>query len=167
MPNYRQYYNCFYLLLASLFLVNIPIKAQEKEIVTNPSNGNQYFLTSEMSWQEAQNLATKMGGNLVTINDEKENQWLIETLITPETNFLWIGINDQAVEGEFNWASGEKSNYFNWAIGEPNNNPKQGGEDFGVINGLNNPFNRLVGTWSDAPSHAKLRGIIELNTNNN
>lgn len=109
----------------------------------------------------------KMGGNLVTVNDEKENQWLIETFITSETNFLWIGINDQAVEGEFIWISGEMSNYLNWAEGEPNNNPQQGGEHFGVINGLNNPFKRPVGTWSDAPEQAKLKGIIELKNNQN
>lgn len=156
-----------YLFIANLCLINLPIKAEEKIIFTNPNNGNKYFLTTELSWQEAQDLAEEMGGNLVTINDEKENQWLMDTFITPDTNFFWIGINDQAVEGQFIWVSGEESTYLNWAKNEPNNNPNQGGEHFGVINGLNNPFNRPVGTWSDAPYHAKLKGIIEINVNPN
>ncbi len=159
---HRKIFNLFNLIFTSILLINYPLKAQEKRLIPNPNNGNQYFLTPEMSWQEAQDLATKMGGNLVTINDEKENQWLIETFITPDTNFLWIGINDQAVEGEFVWVSTEKTTYLHWAEGEPNNNPQQGGEHFGVINGFSNPFNRPVGTWSDAPAHAKLRGIVEL-----
>ncbi|WP_330204908.1 C-type lectin domain-containing protein [Cyanobacterium sp. Dongsha4] len=163
----NQYQTLLVLTLANILVANYPINAEEKEIFTNPNNSHKYFLTSEMSWQEAQDLAEKMGGNLVTINDEKENQWLTKTFITPETNFLWIGINDQAVEGEFIWISGETSNYLNWAKGEPNNNPQQGGENFGVINGLNNPFKRPVGTWSDAPEQAKLKGIIELDNNQN
>lgn len=157
-----EYRKIFYLILTNILLINIPSKAQENELITNPNNGNQYFLTPEMSWREAQELAEKKGGNLVTINDEEENQWLSKTFITTDTDFLWIGINDQALEGEFVWASGEKPTYLNWAKGEPNNNPQQGGEDFAVINGLNNPFHRPVGTWSDAPARAKLRGIIEL-----
>ncbi|WP_342597561.1 C-type lectin domain-containing protein [Cyanobacterium aponinum UTEX 3222] len=163
----NHYQKLFLLTLTNILMVNYSLNAQEKEIFVNPNNGNKYFLTSEMSWQDAQNLAEKMGGNLVTVNDEKENQWLIETFITSETNFLWIGINDQAVEGEFIWISGEMSNYLNWAEGEPNNNPQQGGEHFGVINGSNNPFKRPVGTWSDAPEQAKLKGIIELKNNQN
>ncbi|MBL1208464.1 C-type lectin domain-containing protein [Geminocystis sp. GBBB08] len=130
--------------------------------ITNRKNQHQYVLTPEMSWQDAQNLAKKMGGNLVTINDEKENQWLVDTFVKSDTNFLWIGLNDQENEGEFIWVSGEKSDYYNWAKDEPNDNPKQGGEDYGVLNGFANPFNRPVGTWSDAPIHVKLKAIVEI-----
>lgn len=133
-----------------------------EEIMINPDNGHQYFLTPEMSWESAQEWATKKGGNLVTINDKKENQWLVENFMTPETNFLWIGINDLEKEGNFVWISGEKSAYFNWAQGEPNNNIEQGGEHFGTLNGIANPFDRPLGTWSDAPAHAKLKGIVEI-----
>lgn len=157
----NKYYLIFVL---SLILNNSfkPVISQEIIIITNPDNSHRYLLTPEMSWQEAQNFAQNMGGNLVTINDEKENQWLVQKFVTEETKFLWIGISDRDIENSFCWVSGQKSNYYNWAQGEPNNNPQQGGEDFGVLNGYANPFKRSVGTWSDAPSHARLQGVVEI-----
>ncbi|MGI0481327.1 C-type lectin domain-containing protein [Geminocystis sp. CENA526] len=151
----------FSLSLFSPWIIRSNLKAEEITKIVNPDNGNKYFLTPEMTWENAQQWAEKKGGNLVTINDEKENQWLVETFLTPETKFLWIGINDVEKEGDFVWISGEKSDYFNWAKGEPNNNPEHGGEHFGTLNGIANPFDRPVGTWSDAPAHAILRGIVE------
>ena len=32
----------------------------------------------------------------------------------------WIGLSDQATEGEFIWSDGSATNYLNWAPGEPN-----------------------------------------------
>jgi hypothetical protein len=160
--NFCQYFLVVFFISFFSFTYKNYVYSQEIIKVMNPDNQHQYFLISKMSWQEAQNLAKKMGGNLVTINDEKENQWLVETFIKPDTNFLWIGIHDQENEGEFIWVSGEKSDYCNWAEGEPNNNPEQGGEDFGVLNGYANPFNRPVGTWSDAPFNVKLEAIVEV-----
>ena len=136
--------------------------SQQIKFVTNPHNNHRYLLTPEMTWQEAESFAREMGGHLVTINNQHENQWLVETFVAQDTNFLWIGINDQEIEKQFCWTSGEESTYQNWAKGEPNDNPQQGGEDFGVLNGIANPFKRPLGTWSDAPRHAKLKGIVEI-----
>lgn len=159
--DYKYYLLSFLTTFLSFSYKNI-VFSQEIVKITNPHNQHQYFLTDEISWEEAEKFAKKMGGNLVTINDEKENKWLVETFVKPDTNFLWIGINDQENEGEFIWVSGEKSDYYNWAKNEPNNNLAQGGEDFGVLNGLANPFNRPEGTWSDAPFNAKLKAIVEI-----
>ena len=139
--------------------------AQEYPIITNPQNNHRYLLSPPMTWAEANNFARNMGGYLVTINDRWENQWLVDTFITEDTTFLWIGINDRYQEGKFCWLSDEQPDYLNWTVGEPNNNPQQGGEDFGAINGYANPFNRPVGQWSDAPKQAKLQGIIEIPSN--
>lgn len=157
-----HYLLLFTFTLLSSFTTRMSLKAEEIMKIINPDNGHKYFLTPEMSWESAQAWAKKKGGNLVTINDEKENQWLVENFMTLETSFLWIGINDLEKEGDFVWISGEKSTYFNWAQGEPNNNIEQGGEHFGTLNGIANPFDRSVGTWSDAPARAKLQGIVEI-----
>ena len=138
----------YYLLstLTTLFCVNIrPIFAQEIKIFENPSNNHRYFLTPVMSWVEAKYFAQEMGGHLVTINNSAENQWLMDTFTTSETDFLWIGINDRYSENNFCWLGDDHSDYQNWAMGEPNNNPKRGGEDFGVLNGQANPFARPAG----------------------
>jgi hypothetical protein len=150
------------LLASILSLAAIEVKPMPANTFINPANGHQYFLTDVLSWQEAQAVAGANGGNLVTINDAAENTWLVNTFINSQVDFFWIGINDVTVEGKFEWMSGEPVNYTNWALGEPNNNPANGGEDFGTLNGPANPFNRPVGTWSDAPTFAKLRGIVEI-----
>lgn len=156
----------YHYLIAGLILClaqgKIKTMSQEIKKNTNPENGHQYIITEIMSWQEAQKLAEKIGGYLVTINDENENNWLVENCLSDNTDFFWIGLNDEEQEGNFIWVNGEAINYLNWAEGEPNNNPAQGGENWGVLNGKANPFNRLEGTWSDAPQKAKLRGIIEI-----
>jgi hypothetical protein len=156
----------YHYLIAGLTLClaqgNIKTMSQEINKITNPENGHQYIITEIMSWQEAQKLAEKIGGYLVTINNENENNWLVENCLSDNTDFFWIGLNDEEQEGNFVWVNGEAITYLNWAEGEPNNNPAQGGENWGVLNGKANPFNRPEGTWSDAPQKAKLRGIIEI-----
>lgn len=100
-------------LLSRVFLINnnAYILGQEQKIFVNSNNGHKYIINPILSWESAQKLAKEMGGNLVTINDEKENQWLVENLLESETDFVWIGINELEKEGN----CGEKSDYVNWA----------------------------------------------------
>ncbi|WP_373479670.1 C-type lectin domain-containing protein [Geminocystis sp.] len=160
-----NYFYLMALLTTTIGLLPKVVSSQESKII-NPDNGHQYFLTDIMSWQEAKILAEKLGGYLVTINDSQENEWLVKTFIKQDTDFLWIGLTDFQEEGHFIWSNGQEVTYINWSEGEPNNNPLQGGEDFAVLNGFNNPFNRLIGSWSDAPEKAKLRGIVEIPLSN-
>ena len=57
-----------------------------------------------------------MGGNLVTINDAAENQWIAKQFGVNR----WIGF-DQEQEGNWKWISGEPVTYTNWSANEPNN----------------------------------------------
>jgi hypothetical protein len=72
-----------------------------------------------------------MGGHLVTINNQSEQDWLFSTfgswLGAPRA--LWTGFNDRPVEGRFEWISGDPVTFTNWAPGEPNNNATGEGED--------------------------------------
>ena len=153
------------LIVAGVSLTATEIASEQTVKFTNSANEHQYFLTDVLSWHEAQAVAKLKGGHLVTINDAQENAWLVEKFVDPKVDFLWIGLNDVAFEGNFEWVSGQPVTYTNWADGEPNNNPDRGGENFGALNGTANPFGRYVGTWSDAPSQAKLRGIVEIPSN--
>jgi glucose/arabinose dehydrogenase len=114
-------------------------------------NGKQYRLTSAGTWNEAQTAAQGFGGNLVTINDAAEEAWLRQTFGTSD---LWIGLNDQQVEGSFVWANGEAVTYTNWTPGEPNN--VGSGEDFAAMN-----FNGSV-RWNDWGAASRFRGIVEI-----
>jgi hypothetical protein len=55
------------------------------------------------TWDRAEAEAVALGGHLVTINDEAENQWVLDTF-GPQASIngmLWIGFTDQQVEGEW------------------------------------------------------------------
>jgi hypothetical protein len=149
--------------------------AQNQGLVVNPTsaidrlnalplktyNGNQYQLTSaRQSWQAAQAEAVALGGNLVTINNAEEEAWIKQTFGSREG--LWIGLNDAAVEGQFQWVSGETSTYRNWSSPQqPDNYTFRGqspeGEDYAQMN-----WNG--GRWNDLPNSygGLLRGVVEI-----
>ena len=101
--------------------------------LTNAANGHAYYLLSDTAWTTSEAEARGLGGHLVTINDAAENQWVLNTFFpltgVPEAK-LWIGLNDEANEGQFVWASGEPVAFTYWYPGEPNN---LGGEDYATI----------------------------------
>ncbi|MBX2862601.1 MAG: DUF4347 domain-containing protein [Leptolyngbyaceae cyanobacterium MAG.088] len=116
-------------------------------------NGNTYQLTSgAKTWDEAQAEAESLGGNLVTINDAAEEAWLRQTFSSAER--LWIGLNDKASEGQFEWVSGEAVTYLNWAPAEPND--YNGNEDMAALNW------NSQGQWNDWFPTTQVRGIIEI-----
>ncbi|MDB9454684.1 lectin-like protein, partial [Dolichospermum circinale CS-541/06] len=82
-------------------------------------NGSIYLLTNWGTWQQAQAQAQSLGGNLVTINSQAEQNWLVSTFGGNEK--LWIGLTDEVTEGQYKWASGETSTYTNWFPGQPDN----------------------------------------------
>nr|ADN13081.1 C-type lectin domain protein [Gloeothece verrucosa PCC 7822] len=116
--------------------------------------GKYYLLSNFSFWQEAQNQAENLGGNLVTINDAAENQFLSDTFGNEEP--LWIGFTDQNEEGNFTWISGEAVTYTNWFSEQPDN--FGGNEDYAAINYIN------PGQWNDAPTEFAYRGIIEISS---
>ena len=116
-------------------------------------NGKEYVLTNgSKSWEAAQAEARNLGGNLVTINNAAEEQWLKQTFGEDEN--LWIGFNDRAQEGTFEWVSGEAVTYTNWDPNEPNN--AGGNEDFATMN-----FSWRK-QWNDDSGSRPFRGIIEI-----
>ena len=116
-------------------------------------NGKEYLLTSSAkSWENAQREAQDLGGNLVTINNAAEEQWLKQTFGEGES--FWLGLNDRAQEGRFEWVSGEAVSYTNWDPNEPNN--FRGDEDYATMN-----FSWRK-QWNDDNGSKSYRGIIEV-----
>ena len=91
--------------------------------IISPINGNAYYLLEQSGWNDAQDKAVELGGNLATVRNALEDQWIFDTfgLYGSISRNLWIGLTDQLVEGDFYWISGEPVTYINWADGEPNN----------------------------------------------
>ena len=109
--------------------------------ITNPANGNQYYLLSLASVTNANSKAVSLGGHLATISNAAENEWVRANVAnaggTPHE--VWLGLGDVVTEGTYNWVTGEPFTYANWAPGEPNN---YFDEDFVEM------F-PTVGTWND------------------
>lgn len=127
------------------------------EVKVNPANGHRYLLTeSNTTWTAAREEAESLGGYLVTIDDRKEEQWLLENFSGAPT--YYIGVTDARAEGEYQWVNGESlaNTYANWLPGEPNDYKPFGGEDYGEIL----PQRRA---WNDVPdNYRQTQGIVEL-----
>src|SRR5437867_3716287 len=87
--------------------------------IINPNNAHSYSLLSESSWSAAQTEAKTLGGNLTTINDAAENDWVFDTFSSGQRN-LWIGLNDTNMDNVFAWVDGTPFSYANWGAGQPN-----------------------------------------------
>ena len=69
--------------------------------VTSPYfayNGKFYLLSNAGTWTQAQAQAVSLGGNLVTVNDATENQFLVNTF--GGTEGLWIGLTDEGLNND-------------------------------------------------------------------
>ncbi|WP_216644969.1 lectin-like protein, partial [Microcystis aeruginosa] len=141
-----------------------PNKADWKKLAKyNPQTGNYYVLSKITSWTEAQAEAQRLGGNLITINNADEQQWILNTFGT--TGNYWIGLKKNLSNGTWEWTNGETVNYLNWSPNEPNN---YGGiENYGMIIG-DQDAGYAQGKWNDWTNSSilrgqGLRGIIEIN----
>ncbi|XP_070535732.1 macrophage mannose receptor 1-like [Ptychodera flava] len=71
------------------------------------------------SWSAAAYECDKMGGYLVTIDDEDENSYIYKKISDSYMN-IWLGLTRNELGG-FEWVDNTPLDYTNWAPGEPNN----------------------------------------------
>ncbi|XP_077993135.1 C-type mannose receptor 2-like [Glandiceps talaboti] len=71
------------------------------------------------NWAEAAFECDKIGGYIVTINDQDENNY-IEKLISDNSMNVWLGLTRSDLGG-FGWVDDTPLDYTNWGPGEPNN----------------------------------------------
>lgn len=125
------------------------------QAVRSDVTGNYYFLTPARDWSGAQAFAQSAGGNLVTINNQDEQNWLFQRY----KSYVWIGLSDHIQEGVWRWVSGEPVTYSNWLPNQPDN--WDGIEDFVQLNLTGD------GRWNDLPHvgihNGNIPGIVELN----
>ncbi|MEE1056417.1 MAG: starch-binding protein [Acutalibacteraceae bacterium] len=84
-------------------------------------NGHYYRVINEsMPWTEAMSYCASLGGHLVTIQDEEEQEFITDLIKNnPEKNTYWIGLTGE--DNQYSWITGEPLEYNNWADQEPNN----------------------------------------------
>ncbi|XP_023649166.1 macrophage mannose receptor 1 [Paramormyrops kingsleyae] len=76
------------------------------------------------SWQDARSYCINLGGNLVSILNEREQAYLTITR-TGISSDAWIGLNDVNWEMRFLWTDGRGVYYTNWAKGQPVSVPER------------------------------------------
>ena len=163
-------------LLVSIFLISLsaPLLSTNAEAqdvsdievlhtAVNPYNNNTYHLLSEASWSESAQVATGLDGFLVTVDDQQENQWLMETFANFDnlSRHLWIGLSDYNNEGDYRWHDGTPFLYRNWGAEQPSAN---GEEDYVHI-ASTNMGNIMPGNWNDLeddPQYFPVYGVVEV-----
>ena len=109
-------------------------------------NGHSYYRsTGTAFWSAAKAACDNMGGHLVTVTTQAENNFIFG--LWPSG---WIGLTDEVNEGVWRWVTGETYSYTSWNPGEPNN---AGNEDYVQFVG--------GGKWNDLPNGVNLPYVLE------
>jgi len=163
------------LLLVSLFLMSLaspllstamgesPDEMTVLHTAVNPSNNNTYHLLTASSWEDAASYALSLGGFLVTVDDASENTWIVDTFASwdNQSRHLWIGLSDDAQEGQYRWHDGTPFLYRNWGDAQPS----EGGDEHYIHIAGTNMGNIEPGTWNDLendPQYFPVYGVVEI-----
>ena len=107
-------------------------------VISSYNDGHRYELYDDiLTWQEAKEKCEELGGHLVTITSQEEQDILVSLMNAGRRTCYFIGSSLQ--NGKMSWITGEDFDYTNWNTGEPNN--YEGKENIG------NMYRN--GTWND------------------
>jgi serine/threonine protein kinase len=116
--------------------------------------GHSYqFFGEQLTWKEANAKCAALGGYLAIIDSAEENKFVADLVAQGGMVDAWIGITDEAKEGEWRTVKGDRLVYTNWSVvgGQPNN--KGGVEHYALIS--NRTFGKPLGwTWCDQPDRS-------------
>ena len=98
--------------------INVELK---KESLVSSGNYNQHryeVFDQGMTWSDAKRVCEELGGHLVTITSEEEQNFVTSLIEEGKMNQYWLGL--QRYSQEYAWITGESVEYSNWDKGEPN-----------------------------------------------
>ena len=128
----------------------------------DPATGRLYAETDRLDWANARAQAQAWGADLATINNAAENTFVADTFkgsdpnISNRDHYKWIGLNDKAAEGTWQWASGEPVAYTNW------HSPAEPSGDGDTVNMFfNTQDTARYAKWNDLPEDQALYAIAE------
>ena len=111
-------------------------------------DGKDYYIKpdGDVNYNTALGIANDAGGTLLVINSAAENAFIAGLL----NQTAWLGLNDVASEGNFEWYTGDNLSYTNWNTNEPNNFDN---EDYAVM--------FAGGSWNDIKGTAINWAVVE------
>ena len=150
------------------------------------SNGHYYeviWAHAAITWNQAKNMAAALTHNgqtgyLATITSAAEQTFVdhVNNTFTNSSNShsgtyvrAWLGGNDIASEGTWEWITGESFSYSNWAGGEPNNYFGEdhllgwwSGNKWNDCDGTCNGVQKFVVEFDAAPSQVPVPATLPL-----
>ena len=73
-----------------------------------------------VTWAQAHNNCTGMGGELVSVHSKEENNFIHNELMYRYESNSWIGFNRLNTAGSHEWSDNSTVEFAHWAEGEPN-----------------------------------------------
>lgn len=127
----------------------IPTEKTDDTYIDKESKHKYKLFDVSMEWEKAKEYCEGLGGHLVTITSEEEQQFVTAIAEKSKKKNIWLGA--EMVSGEFSWITGEKFIYTNWNSGEPNNvNNNQNTIMMYTYTGTNNDgYSIIPGAWND------------------
>ncbi len=94
---------------------------------TTSLGDSDYYLCGPDVWAAAESVCNEAGVHLAALTSATESTIVASWVQTESAGpFVWVGFNDIASEGTFEWTSGESFSYTNWHPGEPDNTNEPG-----------------------------------------
>ncbi|XP_036959345.1 galactose-specific lectin nattectin-like [Acanthopagrus latus] len=116
--------------------------------------GSRCFIveTRKLTMAEAELNCIRLGGNLASIHNVNEYNWIrgIVRRASGSDVWAWIGLSDAIQEGKWLWTDGSRFVFSHWARNEPNN--KAGKEHCTHINYEGD-------NWNDFTCDSKLASV--------
>ena len=115
-----------------------------------------YTIVNDKNWSNAEDKANALGGHLVSIGSQSENDFISYGPFSYEEigqfNEFWIGLNDLD-HGQWEWSSGQAYEYENWFY--PDEPPGNNAVSIRVANTnrYGDDVTPLRGTWRDLPAN--------------
>ena len=110
-----------------------------------------YFVSNSIkSWHQAQAYCKGLGGELVKINSEEENGFVLKLVHkrAPSVKQVWIGLRWNACVRGFIWSDLSIPKYTSWARLEPNGKAREPCGNMWTGRTTNLPFH-APGYWND------------------
>ncbi|MCG3123499.1 MAG: hypothetical protein GIKADHBN_01919 [Phycisphaerales bacterium] len=106
-------------LVWAMFAAVVSTIASARQVVLgpeyNPANGSRYYVVQAANWTAARSFAVARGGDLASISDPAENEFIRARLAAASNQKLFLGLNDAATEGQLKWSDGTPVTYTNFS----------------------------------------------------
>lgn len=116
-------------------------------------NGHKYqlFEKTGLNYNEAKKHCESIGGHLVTITTNEEQEFVSNMIKSGSSHYYWLGANCNNAQGQWKWITGETWSYEKWAYGQPDSgNFINDGENYLQMYRLSNPSaESYLGEWND------------------